>query len=311
MLRVMMVLFCLAGVAGVVQADATNTPPPEATYVGKEVCKACHLPFFEQIAQDRHGQETDVRTPFSRDGCESCHGPGSNHVAMGGGRGVGGLTVFNESAEVSHTPAAQQNAACLQCHQSGHRMRWQGSTHETEGLVCSSCHTIHRPNKALDRETESEVCYRCHQDIRALSYRSYGHPLREHKVICSDCHNPHGTTDTALMKRDSINEVCYGCHAEKRGPFLWEHPPAVEDCTLCHNPHGSMQPASLIARPPLLCQRCHATSDIGQAHTRQPYSYSNSGPGSATSRFVLAGSCLNCHSQVHGSNHPSGVNLMR
>ena len=44
------------------------------------------------------------------------------------------------------------------------------------------------------------------------------------------------------------------------------------------------------------------------------------GPGAArsqeggSSRFLLGsmgGSCLNCHSQVHGSNHPSGVKLMR
>jgi hypothetical protein len=26
---------------------------------------------------------------------------------------------------------------------------------------------------------------------------------------------------------------------------------------------------------------------------------------------VVAGSCLNCHSQVHGSNHPSGSRLTR
>jgi len=26
---------------------------------------------------------------------------------------------------------------------------------------------------------------------------------------------------------------------------------------------------------------------------------------------VLGQNCLNCHSQVHGSNHPSGSKLMR
>jgi hypothetical protein len=29
------------------------------------------------------------------------------------------------------------------------------------------------------------------------------------------------------------------------------------------------------------------------------------------SAFLLSGSCLNCHQQVHGSNHPSGKALMR
>jgi len=35
------------------------------------------------------------------------------------------------------------------------------------------------------------------------------------------------------------------------------------------------------------------------------------GGGGGGSAFLLAGSCLNCHSQIHGSNHPSGVKLMR
>jgi len=28
-------------------------------------------------------------------------------------------------------------------------------------------------------------------------------------------------------------------------------------------------------------------------------------------RFMLGRACLNCHSQVHGSNHPSGATLHR
>jgi hypothetical protein len=34
-------------------------------------------------------------------------------------------------------------------------------------------------------------------------------------------------------------------------------------------------------------------------------------PGDYRNRFVLAKGCLNCHSQVHGSNHPSGTKLSR
>ena len=34
-------------------------------------------------------------------------------------------------------------------------------------------------------------------------------------------------------------------------------------------------------------------------------------PIGTPSRFLLGQSCLNCHSQVHGSNHPSGSKLMR
>ena len=45
-------------------------------------------------------------------------------------------------------------------------------------------------------------------------------PLREGKIVCSDCHNPHGTVTEAMLRDDSINDTCYKCHAEKRGPFL-------------------------------------------------------------------------------------------
>ena len=48
-------------------------------------------------------------------------------------------------------------------------------------------------------------------------------PIREGKITCSDCHNPHGSVTEKLIRQASVNEVCYTCHAEKRGPFLWEH----------------------------------------------------------------------------------------
>ena len=34
-------------------------------------------------------------------------------------------------------------------------------------------------------------------------------------------------------------------------------------------------------------------------------------PGANPSAFLLGGGCLNCHSQVHGSNSPSGRAFMR
>ena len=38
---------------------------------------------------------------------------------------------------------------------------------------------------------------------------------------------------------------------------------------------------------------------------------SGSGGSGNGSAFLLAGSCTNCHTQVHGSNHPAGAKLMR
>ena len=51
-------------------------------------------------------------------------------------------------------------------------------------------------------------------------------------MACSDCHNPHGAmADFALVGR-TLNDTCFTCHAEKRGPYLWEHAPVSEDCSI-------------------------------------------------------------------------------
>ena len=82
----------------------------------------------------------------------------------------------------------------------------------------------------------------------------------------------------------------------------------AEDCSLCHTPHGSVRPALLTKNPPLLCQQCH--SQAGHPSVART---SNGLPGGSAggTAFTIAGSCTNCHVQVHGSNHPSGSKLMR
>jgi DmsE family decaheme c-type cytochrome len=110
-----------------------------------------------------------------------------------------------------------------------------------------------------------------------------------------------------MLNKATVNQTCFTCHAEKRGPFLWEHAPAVEDCTLCHSAHGSPYQPLLKKSAPLLCQQCHQAA----GHPSVPRTTAGLGNGAAPSGFLLAGACLNCHSQVHGSNHPSGVKLMR
>ena len=109
-----------------------------------------------------------------------------------------------------------------------------------------------------------------------------------------------------MLVRNTTNETCYECHQDKRGPHLWEHAPVVEDCSLCHLPHGSVNQALLVKRPPLLCQACHSQA----GHPSVPHTTAGL-PSGNPSAMLLNGSCLNCHSQVHGSNHPSGANLMR
>jgi DmsE family decaheme c-type cytochrome len=133
------------------------------------------------------------------------------------------------------------------------------------------------------------------------------HPVREGKVVCSDCHNPHGSPGPRQLVKNSVTETCYQCHAEKRGPYLWEHQPVREDCTNCHNPHGSNQFRMLKVRQPFLCQECH-----GEAyHPATFYSGDDIPPAASPAQQVVGRSCTNCHSVIHGSNHPSGSRFTR
>jgi DmsE family decaheme c-type cytochrome len=110
-----------------------------------------------------------------------------------------------------------------------------------------------------------------------------------------------------LKVGNTINEACSSCHTEKRGPFLWEHEPVRENCTTCHDSHGSSNDRMLVAKAPMLCQRCHVTT----RHPPTIYDGNNVGAVATASNRIYGRSCVNCHSNIHGSNHPSGNAFLR
>ncbi|MEH6584063.1 MAG: DmsE family decaheme c-type cytochrome [Halioglobus sp.] len=234
--------------------------------------------------------------------CISCHGDSKDHS--------------NEPTEQApttsfgpHWPASSEarSNSCLTCHEKAGQMLWVGSEHQQQDLSCDSCHDIHQQlDPALEETASLNQCLSCHPRTRAEAKLPSHHPILEGKTSCTDCHNPHGSMSEAGLHELSINDNCYSCHQEKRGPFLWEHPPAAEDCTLCHRPHGSANPRLLTARGPAMCQQCHAVA----FHPSLPYGAEGL-PGSAPNQNLLGKNCLNCHNQVHGSNHPSGGRLAR
>jgi DmsE family decaheme c-type cytochrome len=235
-------------------------------------------------------------------GCVSCHGASETHRSAPSA----------VAPEISFGPrwpasAEQRDNSCLACHESGNQLFWQGSAHQDEALSCDSCHNSHQQQDLKTAKVQAnEQCLTCHTDIRAEIHLPSRHPIAEGKTACTDCHNPHGGAGDASLHQVSLNDNCLSCHQEKRGPYLWEHAPVAEDCALCHRAHGSVHPRLLSARGPTLCQQCHAAA----FHPSLPYGGEGLSNGSANQN-VLGKNCLNCHSQVHGSNHPSGARLTR
>jgi DmsE family decaheme c-type cytochrome len=288
------------------KTDGPARPDSAFSPQGADTCLGCHGDAaVTGLFHTKHARPNDPNGPFGHGGlqCEACHGPGGAHVAAGGGP-LAGMVDFGAKAAA---PVLRQNAQCLACHQSNVAHDWTASAHAAGNVACASCHTLHLPSDPVkSAAAQIEVCTACHQAQHADLNKPSHHPLREGKMACTSCHSPHGSSAPAQLVKNTVTESCTTCHAEYRGPFLWEHQPVAEDCTNCHEPHGSAQPALLKMRTPFLCQTCHeGAGHPSIANTPQGL------PAGTPSAYLLAGGCINCHSQVHGSNSPSGRALMR
>ena len=285
------------------QAPGDAEPLAGAGYIGNDTCLTCHETQVKGYADTMHGRPDHPRSPAAAQGCESCHGPGSLHADDPEAPGL--IKAFLKE------PVQEANETCLSCHTRGTHALWEGSAHEMRNLACVSCHSVHEfksERAQLKTVREMDTCATCHRDKVAKLDRSGHMPLREGKMECSTCHNPHGTTNVRQLREgDSIAEACTSCHADKRGPYLWEHAPSREGCTTCHDPHGSSNERMLITKSPILCQRCH----IATRHPSTIYDAGLIGSGATPSVRIFARSCVTCHSNIHGSNHPSGQRFIR
>jgi len=285
-----------SAVGGAAPASAQATG-----FVGDDTCVACHESEGKSLHASPHGKAQNARTPSAKanQACETCHGPGREHAESGDASKIRRLNAM---------PPRESSETCLACHTRGSHADWKGSTHDTRNLSCVTCHSVHNPKSEkaqLKATSVTETCVTCHKTEVAKLQR-FGHmPLREGKMDCVSCHNPHGSTGVRLLKVGNwVNETCVSCHTEKRGPYLWDHAPVREACNTCHDPHGSNNERLLVAKLPMLCQRCH----IG---TRHPSTIYDGAQLVARSNRLIGRGCVNCHAQIHGSNSPAGNTFLR
>ena len=292
---------------------ALDSPQSPAQTGGWKVedCATCHADAAgAKFQHSNHAKQAQS--------CGTCHSGLAEHAkAMTSGQtGVPTPSLKNKKA-------SDLNALCLGCHEKSTQQNYNMSMHARRNVACTSCHSIHDYKSAkaqLKTVDSTETCYTCHPAMRAKMQRTSHHPVREGKMTCTSCHNPHDGNRPKLLKADSVNELCYKCHTEKRGPFLYEHAPVRTDCASCHEPHGSNQDRLLVAKAPFLCQRCHSsghglTGDNNNTLYGPPVAAANP-PGVTTTQTTRSSrqierSCPNCHFALHGSNSPSGWAFVR
>lgn len=275
-------------------------------------CQTCHEkvvgPAFQKTSHAKLGES-----------CARCHQNVGEHAkAQMSGDANGPVPSLKKLS------ARQINAICLGCHEKARQANYDTSAHARRNVACTTCHSVHNSKSAkgqLKTATDSQTCFTCHKEQRAKSMRASHHPVREGKLSCASCHNPHDGNSPKLLNADSVNELCYQCHTEKRGPFAFEHAPVAEDCLSCHEPHGTNHPRLLAQKTPNLCYNCHFSSSghfgTGGDNLMTPGGGVPVAPaGAATgyptlnSRFVER-SCRTCHVKLHGSNHPAGAFFLR
>jgi predicted CXXCH cytochrome family protein len=187
-------------------------PPavPGASFVGDKACADCHANIARAFPSSPHGR---LRLPegerLGHTGCESCHGPGSKHVAIGGA-----------GREKMIVNPGKDPQACFQCHLEINAEFHLPQHHPLpEGKMnCVQCHDPHgldimKPAHGLAMARRNESCAQCHREqTRPFVFE---HPaLREG---CTTCHNPHGSINAKLLTvRDS--NLCLRCHAQVQGP---------------------------------------------------------------------------------------------
>jgi len=260
-------------------------------YVGAEVCKTCHDDIYNAWEKSPHWKTTlDTKGGPSHQGCESCHGPGSAHVAGGGD--VTKIFVFKDHS------TKDIDARCLTCHAGGtEHMNANNSVHSKNDVSCVSCHSPHHAEtkEFLLVKAQPQLCYSCHLAKRAEFDMPFHHRVNEGLIQCTDCHNPHGTVRPHQVRTSSTQDaVCFTCHTDKQGPFVFEHQPVkVDGCQSCHLVHGGPNPHMLkLSNINLLCLQCHTTSSFSGAP----------GAPSFHNQASLFQSCVLCHSAIHGSN---------
>ncbi|MCZ6464819.1 MAG: tetratricopeptide repeat protein [Proteobacteria bacterium] len=246
------------------------------------MCAACHSTGLHK----GYDADTDsYQTVFEEldVACESCHGPGSGHVAAARAARTGGSKSTSARTGLGvdlGSDAATEIESCAPCHSRRHRITLEAAV----------------PRPLLDHYVPATLrpgLYHPDGQIQDEVY-VYGSFLQSRMfaagVRCSDCHEPHG-----LGLRAEGDALCTRCHSESpdaRFPGLAAkhydtpehhfHPVDSEGarCVSCHMPartymvvdprrdHGLRIPRPDLAAKlgtPDVCSDCHRDREPGWA----------------------------------------------
>lgn len=248
-------------------AQLLKDPDLDATFEAR--CAGCHVTGY-QATQDSSGEwlalaandpagVMDLNGDNLRDeinvGCESCHGPGSEHAAWAGSTPMnasGGRYIVSPE----RLSPSRQLVLCARCHD---RVMGQGPVASQAPLDANGCmprpgisrveflasHVSQKAPSLDDMWSQDELTRTEHHQAADL-LRSVKH--RNHRILvtCSDCHTNHGETTAPhqLLHDHTVPTglLCFRCHNLDHLGHMQEttgsmHAGVGTVCTRCHMPN--------------------------------------------------------------------------
>ena len=219
-------------------------PPgiPGATFVGSKACADCHDTIVRDFKTADHARLQAKGKNAINMGCESCHGPGSQHIAAGGGAGSivnprkSPETCFQCHLEVkakfslpNHHPVLEGKINCGDCHNphKGSVIKGGGTNTLSKNDICFKCHTAQRGPYVFQHEAVRQGCVTCHDPHGSVNPRQL---TERNALLCLKCHFQQQTGGNSLLianndHKSNVANACWsgGCHEAIHGSQVNSH----------------------------------------------------------------------------------------
>ena len=199
-----------------------------------ESCRGCHTTNGRgnSLVSQTAGYDKVSDSTYHDVQCESCHGPGLEHVA-----GVGEGSIVRPLAKIGMTGAGN----CADCHSGAHHPfadEWKLSGHATVSASRASnpsCAGCHDGRAALVRWGED------------ANFEEKGGATNYQATTCAVCHDPHGSENPGQLRfpvtsGDPELNLCMKCHLRRDEPEVTASTP--------HAPQGGVLLGMAGYRPP-------------------------------------------------------------
>lgn len=233
----------------------------EASSAKAPACYSCHTVSANgNVATGTAGYDAKPDSSYRDVQCESCHGPGLQHVT-----GVGQGQVVRPHAKLGMDGTGN----CGDCHSGTHQPfseEWKASSHAVVNVsrasnITSGCNACHDGRGAL-KSWGQEANYQ--ERDQATAYQA---------TTCAVCHDPHNASNAGQLRfsissQDPAQNLCMKCHMRRNEPTFTQITPHAPQGALLLGTGGYRPPGFVYAEGrifsshateanPRLCAGCH------------------------------------------------------